>query len=94
MPMDIKLFVSGCYLCKTTEEMIRKVMGPECTLKVYNLAKRDGEREAGKYGIRTIPTIVGNERKMFEGVPELDELVKCSLEHGCRGHLLKETKEV
>ena len=26
--------------------------------------------------------------RMFEGVPEYGELVKCSLEHGCKGRLL------
>lgn len=94
MPMHIKLFASDCYLCNTTEEMIRRVMGPECTLRIYNLAKEEGKQESEKYGVRAVPTIVGNEQKMFEGVPELEELVKCSLEHGCRGRLLREKQEV
>lgn len=89
MAMNIELFVSGCYLCNTTEEMIREVMGPKCTLKIYNLAKREGKQEVEKYKVRTVPTIVGNGQKMFEGVPERDELTKCSLEHGCKGRLLK-----
>lgn len=89
MAMNIELFGSGCNLCNTTEEMVRKVMGPKCTLKIYNLAKGEGKKEIKKYGIRAVPTIVGNGQKMFEGVPKLDELVQCSLEHGCKGHLLK-----
>lgn len=89
MAMNIELFASGCYLCKTTEEMIRKVMGPKCTLRIYNLAKGEGKKEAEKYKIRTVPTIVGNGQKMFEGIPAYDELVKCSLEHGCKGKFLK-----
>ncbi len=89
MAMNIELFVSGCYLCNSTEKMIREVMGPKCTLRIYHLAKGEGKREAEKYKVRTIPTIVGNEQKMFEGVPEYDELVKCSIEHGCKGRLLK-----
>lgn len=88
MAMNIELFVSGCYLCNTTEEMIREVMGHKCTLKIYNLAKGEGKQEAEKYEVRTIPTIVGNGQKMFEGVPEYGELMKCSLEHGCKGRLL------
>ncbi len=88
MPMNIELFVSGCHLCIKTEGMIREVMGTKCSLKVYNLAKGHGMKEAEKYGIRTIPTIVGNGRKMFEGVPKYEELLQCSLEHGCKGHLL------
>lgn len=88
MPMDIELFVSGCNLCTKTEDMIRKVIGPKCSLRIYNLAEGEGVKEAEKYGIRAIPTIIGNGRKMFEGVPKLNELVQCSLEHGCKGHLL------
>lgn len=90
MPMNIELFASGCYFCITAEKMIRKVMGPKCTLKVYNLAKGEGKEEVKKYKIIAVPTIVGNGQKMFEGVPEYSELVKCSLEHGCKGHLLKD----
>ncbi len=89
MAMNIELFVSSCYLCNTTEKMIMGVMGPKCTLRMYNLAKGEGKREAEKYKVRTIPTIIGNGQKMFEGVPGYDELVKCSLEHGCKGRLLK-----
>ncbi len=92
MPMNIELFVSGCHLCTKTEDMIKKVMGPKCSLKIYNLARGQGTKEAEKYKVRTIPTIVGNGRKMFEGVPEFSELVQCSLEHGCKGHLLGNSK--
>jgi len=88
MAMNIELFVSGCPLCNETEKMIKKVMGPKCTLKIYNLARGEGRTKAKKYEIRAVPTVVGNGRKMFEGVPEFEELVKCSLEHGCRGRLL------
>jgi len=44
--MDIELFVSGCRLCKETENMVRKVMGPRCTLKIYDLSKGVGREEA------------------------------------------------
>lgn len=91
MPMHIELFTSGCHLCDRTEEMIKEVMGPKCTLKLYNLAKGEGLKAARKYNIITVPTVVGNGTKMFEGVPDHAELVQCSLEHGCRGHLLKRT---
>lgn len=86
--MDIELFVSGCHLCTKTEDMVRKVMGAKCSLRIYDLAKSQGMKEAKKYNVRTIPTIVGNGRKMFEGVPKFGELVQCSIEHGCKGHLL------
>lgn len=89
MPMDIELFVSNCHLCQKTEEMVRSVKGSECSLRIYNLAKGQGKKEAKKHGIRTVPTIVGNGRKMFECVPDYKELVQCSLEHGCKGHLLR-----
>lgn len=89
MAMDIKLFVSNCYLCESTKRMVKKIIGPKCSLRIYNLAEKKGQPEAKKYKIRTVPTIVGNGQKMFEGVPEYEELVKCSLEHGCQSRLLK-----
>jgi len=89
MPMDIEVFASGCYLCKETVNLVKGVLGPKCTLRIYNLAKGEGKQKAEKYGIRTIPTIVGNGNRMFEGIPKYEELVKCNLEHGCKGHLLK-----
>lgn len=87
--MNIKLFVSNCYLCDTTKKMVKGVMGPKCSLEIYDLADARGQSEAKKYSIRTVPTIVGKGKKMFEGVPAEEELVKCSLEHGCQGQLLK-----
>lgn len=89
MPMDIEAFSAGCPLCEATVRMVKRVMGPECTLRIYDLAKGDGTEEARKYGVRTVPTIVGNGRRMFEGVPEFDKLIACSLEHGCKGRLLE-----
>jgi uncharacterized ferredoxin-like protein len=89
MPMNIELFVSGCPLCKETENMVREVMGPKCTLKVYDLSKGFGIEKAERYSIRAVPTIIGNGRKMFEGIPEHESLMKCSIEHGCKGQLLK-----
>ncbi|MBI2076369.1 MAG: thioredoxin family protein [Candidatus Aenigmarchaeota archaeon] len=89
MAMNIELFVSDCNLCAKTKEMVKKVKGPKCSLKVYNLAKGEGAEEVEKYGITAVPTIVGNGRKMFEGVPEFKELVQCSLEHGCKGRSLR-----
>lgn len=90
MPMDIEVFIAGCYLCRETVDIVNRVIGPKCSLRVYDLTKGQGAEEAKKYGIRTVPTIVGNGRRMFEGVPEFDELVKCSLEHGCKGRLLRQ----
>ncbi|MBI2530071.1 MAG: thioredoxin family protein [Candidatus Diapherotrites archaeon] len=89
MAMNMELFAGNCYLCSNTEKMIRRVMGPKCRLRTYNLAEGKNRRKAEKYGIRALPTIVGNGRKMFEGIPEYAELAKCSLEHGCKGKFLK-----
>lgn len=89
MAMNIELFAGNCYLCGNTEKMIKKVMGPKCILRTYRLAEGKNRQKAEKYGIRAVPTIIGSGRKMFEGMPEYDELVKCSLEHGCKGQLLK-----
>ncbi len=89
MAMNIELFAGNCYLCGNTEKMIRKVMGPKCRLRIYSLAEEQNKKKAEKYNIKAVPTIIGNGRKMFEGMPEYDELVKCSIEHGCKGHLLK-----
>ncbi len=87
--MNIELFAGNCHLCNDTEEMIRKVMEPKCKLTIYNLAEKWNRRKAEKYDIKAVPTIIGNGRKMFEGIPKYNELVKCSLEHGCKGHLLE-----
>lgn len=88
MPMDLELFVAACPLCETTAEMVEHIKGPQCTLRVYDLSKEQGTKEAEKYGVRAVPTIVGNGRVMFEGVPPKEELKRCSLEHGCRGQHL------
>jgi hypothetical protein len=89
--MNIELFSANCSLCYETEQQLRRVMGPKCTLRVYDLARGEGVEEAKKYSIRAVPTIVGNGKKMFEGVPAFEELLACSLEHGCKGRLLIDT---
>ena len=94
MPMNIELFSSECFLCQKTEQMIREVMGPKCSLRVYNMAHGEGKEESLKYQVRAVPTIVANGQKMFEGVPPFNELVECSREHGCRGRLLDQIVEL
>lgn len=89
MAMNIEVFTGSCYLCKETICMVKKVIGHKCILRIYNLAEKQGIKEARKYQVRTVPTIVGNRRKMFEGVPDYSKLVKCSIEHGCKGRLLE-----
>src|SRR3989338_4849855 len=63
MAMNIELFAGNCYLCSDTEKMIRKVIGQKCTLRTYNLAEGKNRQRAEKYGIRALPTIVGNGQK-------------------------------
>jgi len=72
--MNIDVFSAGCYLCENAVQMVKKVIGPQCSLRIYDLTKGEGIEEAKKYGVRAVPTIVGNGRKMFEGVPEFAEL--------------------
>lgn len=90
MAMDIEVFSAGCRLCEDTVRMVKRVMGPECTLRIYDLTKGEGLEESRKYGVRAVPTIVGNGRRMFEGIPEFDELIRCSIQHGCKGRLLEQ----
>jgi hypothetical protein len=87
--MNIEVFSSNCFLCKETIEMVKKVIGPKCSLKTYNLVEGQGMKKAKEYSVKAVPTIVGNRQKMFEGKPEHSELLKCSREHGCKGKLLK-----
>ena len=77
-------------MCEKTINMVKGVIGPKCSLRIYNLSEPTEQitELARKYEIRTVPTIVGNGRKMFEGIPDKEELIKCSLEHGCKGRLL------
>lgn len=91
MPMDIEVFVANCPLCETTLKMVNEVKGPKCSLREYDLSKKDGValEKAKKYGILAVPTIVGNGMKIFEGVPNKKELIVCSLKHGCKGRLLQ-----
>jgi len=89
MPMNIEVFTAGCHLCENTVEMVKRIIGLQCTLRIYDLAKGEGIEEARKYGVRAVPTIVGNGHRMFEGTPEFAELIACSLEHGCKGRLLE-----
>ncbi len=89
MPMDIEIFTGGCHLCEETVSMVKSVMGPMCSLRIYNLVKNEGREMAENYGVTAVPTIIGNGQKMFEGKPKHSELLQCSMEHGCKGRLLK-----
>lgn len=73
---EIEIFTAGCPLCKKTVEIVREAMCPECILKEYKIAEREEDmRRAEEKGVKSIPTMIIDERIRIEGVPTL-ELVK------------------
>ena len=75
MSVVIKLFTSPtCPYCPLAEEVVEKVAREEGVLAMRFAVNTDqGLKEALKYGIRGVPTIVVNERYVIVGVPREDE---------------------
>ncbi len=76
MSVVVKLFTSPtCPYCPAAEEVVEKVAKEEGIMAIKLPVNTDeGLKEALKYGVRSVPTIVVDDRYVFVGVPREVEL--------------------
>jgi len=73
----IKLFTSPtCPACPKAKEVLKKLVEvcDDIKLDEIYVNNDEGLREALKYGVNAVPTIVINDRYVMVGVPDYDRL--------------------
>jgi small redox-active disulfide protein 1 len=68
----IKLFTSPtCPACPKAKEVLRKIVEENKDIMVleFNVNTDEGLREALRYDVRAVPTIVINDRYVIVGIP-------------------------
>ena len=73
----IKLLTSQtCPYCPQAREVLRRLTKERKDVMVIELPvdTEQGMREALKYGIRSVPSVIINDRFVIRGVPRMDDL--------------------
>ena len=77
MRHKIEVFTAGCPLCKETLKLLRETTCSECTIIEYNIREKCESKicleKAREYSIKTVPTIIIDEKKIIEGKPSLQQ---------------------
>ena len=74
----IKLFTSPtCPACPKAKEVLRKIVEENKDIMVleFNVNTDEGLREALRYDVRTVPTIVINDRYVIVGIPNYKKIL-------------------
>lgn len=73
----IKLFTSPtCPMCPKAKEVLKRIAEKDKDVMIleFSVNTDEGLREALKYNVRAVPTIVVNERYVIMGVPDYKKL--------------------
>lgn len=68
-PRKIEIFTAGCPLCRETVAAVKQaVVSCGCDVVEHNISAQIS-REAQRYGVKAVPTIVVDGQIVFEGKP-------------------------
>jgi predicted DsbA family dithiol-disulfide isomerase len=68
-PRKIEIFTAGCSLCRETVTAVKQaVVSCDCDVVEHNISTQIS-REAQRYGVKAVPTIVIEGQIAFQGKP-------------------------